>query len=101
MTQGSLTFVGGAMGVLHDALRMKARETILNGVVGKLALQLGPLGAGVRAAHIWSERNITCVALSRLRQGADPELPLLREASRVKRKQNPRKLLDSLLNSHF
>ena len=49
--------------------------------------------------HIWSERNKTCDALSRLRQGAHPELPLLREAVRVKRTLTPRKLLDSILHS--
>ena len=69
MTQGSLTFVGVARGVLHDALRLRTREPSLNGVIGELALQLAQLGADVRAAHIWSECNITCDALSRLRQG--------------------------------
>ena len=98
-TQGSLTFVGDAIGVLKDALWMRARVPILNGAFGELALQLAPWGANVRAAHIWSERNNTCDALNRLRQGPDPELALLREATRVKRKQTPRKLLDSLLNS--
>ena len=96
-TQGSITFVGDAMGVLLDALRMRAREPVLNAIIGELALQLAPLGADVRAAHVWSERNKTCDALSRLRQGDQPELPLLREAVRVKRPLTPRKLLDSLL----
>ena len=31
-SQGTLTFIGDALGVLHDALRFDAREPILNGL---------------------------------------------------------------------
>ena len=96
--QGSLTFVGDALGILQDALKLRAKEPVLNGIMGELALQLAPLGADTRAAHIWSERNSTCDALSRLQQDQQVELPLLRNAKRVRRKPTPRSLLDSILS---
>ena len=46
--QGSLTIVGDALGVLHDALKLKAKEAILNGLMGEIALLLAPLGADIR-----------------------------------------------------
>ena len=84
---------GRAAGRVENA----STEPVLNAIIGELALQLAPLGADVRAAHVWSERNKTCDALSRLRHGEQPKLPLLREAVRVRRPLTPRKLLDSLL----
>ena len=97
-TQGSLTFVGDALGILQDALELRAREPILNGIMGELALQLAPLGSDTRAAHIWSGRNSTGDALSRLQQGAQVELPLLSGANRVRRKPMPGSLQDSILS---
>ena len=96
--QGSLTFVGDALGILQDALKLRAKEPLLNGIMGELALQLAPLGSDTRAAHIWSERNSTCDALSRLQQGAQVDLPLLSGANRMRRKPTPRSLLDSILS---
>ena len=100
-SQGALTFVGDAMGVLPDALRLKTREPILNGIIGELALQLAPMGADIRAAHIWSERNVTCDALSRLQQGDAPDLPLLREAIAPSRTLLPRQLGSQLLPEYY
>ena len=84
------------MGVLYDALRFKAREATLNCLVGELALQLAPLGADIRAAHIWSERNQICDALSRLQDDSEPDAPQLRGAQRVRRRPTPRRLLDTM-----
>ena len=74
-SQGTLTFVGDALGVLHDALRFKAREPVLNGIISEMALEIAPFRADLRAAHVWSERNSLCDALSRLTAGGQLEHP--------------------------
>ena len=83
------------MGVLEDALRMRSKEKVLNCMMGEIALLLAPTGSDIRAAHVWSERNTTCDALSRLEQGKLPKLPSLRDAQRVTRRATPRCLLDA------
>ena len=64
-TQGLLTFVGNALGVLHDALKLKAHEPVLNGIMGELALLLAPsartsgqLTCGPSATHLRRPQSI-------------------------------------------
>ena len=95
-TQGPLTSVGGAMGVLQDAIRYRSREPIFNGMMGEIALLLAPSVADIRAAHIWSERNTICNALRRIRMESNVKLPALSHAQCVKRKPTPHNILDSV-----
>ena len=92
----AFTFIGDALGVLHDALRFKAREPILNGIMGERALQIAPFAADLRAAHVWSERNSLCDALSRLRIGQHPTQARLQQDQRGPRVPIPRRLLESI-----
>ena len=62
--QGSLTIVGDALGVLHDAAKLKSKDPVLNAIRGEIALSIAPLGADICTAHIWTQRNATCDALS-------------------------------------
>ena len=64
--QGRLAFRGDALGVLHDMLRYRAKDLVLNDHAGALALLVAPIGLDTRAAHIWSERNVVCDKLSRI-----------------------------------
>ena len=95
-SQGAVNVLGDALGILHNAMRFKAKHPVLNAVAGELATLVAPLGLDIRAAHIWSERNTICDELSRLQQGAPAQHPALCAACRVKRKPTPRKLLQTL-----
>ena len=64
--QGRLAFRGDALGILFDMLRYRAKDSMLNDLAGALALLVAPVGLDIRAAHIWSERNLTCDKLSRI-----------------------------------
>ncbi len=66
VAQGRLVVTGDAMGVLQDAVKFRARDPLLNLIMGELALLIAPLGHELEAAHVWSERNVTCDALSRM-----------------------------------
>ena len=65
-----MAIVGDALGVLHDVVKFRAREPILNEIIGEAALQLAPLGLDVRAAHVWTQRNKICDVLGRMREKA-------------------------------
>ena len=74
--------LGDALGFLHDRLRMRARDPVLNDIAAELALALAPLGFDIRAAHFWSEQNKVCDRLSRLEQGEQHGLVQLSKAAR-------------------
>ena len=75
--------LGDALGVLYDVLRLKARDPVLNAMAADMALILAPLSLDVRAAHIWTQRNCVCDALSRL-EGDDLSRPaILKDAART------------------
>ena len=74
------------------ALRMRARDPILNMVIGEMALILAPMGLETRLAHLWSERNKACDAISRA-SIAEPCLPEPANARRVQRSANECTLL--------
>ena len=65
-TQGKLAVLGDALGVLYDVLRLKARDPVLNAMAADMALILAPMSLDVRVAHVWTQRNSICDALSRL-----------------------------------
>ena len=82
---GSLSVMGDALGVLHDAQNIRAADPILNLIMAELALVIAPMGHELRAIHLWTQRNTTCDALSRLT--ASKELPeSLKSVRRVKRR---------------
>ena len=85
-SSGSLAIMGDALGVLHDAQKFRARDSVLNAVMAELALIIAPMGHDLRAIHLWTQRNETCDALSRLTEGAAmPEvLSRARQMSRPK-----------------
>ena len=70
--QGRLAIVGDALGVLHDAIRLKAKDSVLNSIMCELALVLAPTGQSLQGAHIWSERNSICDDLSRITENGKP-----------------------------
>ena len=74
--QGRLAIIGDALGVLHDALKLKARMSVLNAIMCELALLLAPTGQSVQGAHVWSERNSVCDDLSRTTDSAAPPTSL-------------------------
>ena len=82
--QGNLAVLGDALGVLHDVVKLKARDRILNAVAGEMALVLAPISLDIRAAHLWTQRNAVCDALSRLAAGQEHDLPALKGAIRVR-----------------
>ena len=93
-SQGSLAIIGNALGILHDAIKLKAKDPALNLIVGELALLIAPFGLDIRAAHVWSERNKVCDTLSRLpTEATTPDLPELKAATRTKVKRAPGVLL--------
>ena len=65
--------MGDALGVLHDARKFRPKDPILNKVMAEMAVLIAPLGLELRAIHLWTQRNKTCDALSRLKQNG--ELP--------------------------
>ena len=84
-TQGHLAVLGDALGVLHDVVKLKAHDKILNALAGEMALILAPISLDIRAAHLWTQRNVVCDALSRLSAGEAHDLPALKGATRVSR----------------
>ena len=58
--------MGDALGVVYDALKLRASDWILNVLMGELALVLAPTGQHLTGAHVWSERNETRDKLSRM-----------------------------------
>ena len=97
--QGALHIRGDALGVLQSMLRFRAKDPVLNAIAGELAYLIAPIGLDLRAAHIWSEKNVICDHLSRLSPGEQPNMPELSEAVRVKRQPVPRFLLESLVEN--
>ena len=65
---GTLAVMGDALGVLHDARKFRAKDPVLNELMAELALLIAPMGQELQAIHIWTQRNETCDALSRLGQ---------------------------------
>ena len=94
--QGALHVRGDALGVLYNMLRFKSKDPGLNAIAGELAHLVAPLGLDIRAAHVWSERNVICDKLSRLEDGETCELPELQQAIRVKRLPTPQFWLRNL-----
>ena len=75
-------FRGDAQGVLQGVIARRAKQPVLNAIIGEIQLLLGRSTLGLQAAHIWAERNEMADALSRLGQGA--ALPTaLRERGRA------------------
>ena len=75
---GSLAVMGDALGVLHDARKFRAKDAVLNSIMAELALIIAPMGHDLRAVHLWTQRNETCDALSRLSDGAKiPEVLIM------------------------
>ena len=65
VTEGRVTVCGDALGVLHDAVKLRARDKRLNNIMAELALTIAPYGLELAALHIWSEWNDVCDELSR------------------------------------
>ena len=84
--QGRLAVVGDALGVLHDAMTLRAKDAVLNELMGDIALILAPTGQSLQGAHVWSERNTVCDALSRM-TGSDAPPQSLRETPRTTRSE--------------
>ena len=75
-SRGKLAFMGDALGVLHDARTLKVHARLLNEMIAELALAVAPMGQDIRTVHLWTQRNTTCDALSRLAEGRElPESP--------------------------
>ena len=96
--QGALHIRGDALGVLQSMLRFKAKDPVLNAIAGELAYLIAPIGLDLRAAHIWSERNVVCDYLSRLPPGERPLRKELAGAVYATRKPPPGFLLECLVN---
>ena len=93
--QGALHVRGDALGILHNMMRFRAKDPVLNAIAGELAYLRAPLGLDIRAAHTWFERNTIGDQLSRLRDDEAASLPELSGAARVKRRSIPNILLSS------
>ena len=77
-----LHFRGDAQGVLQGVIARRAKQPVLNAIIGEIQLLLGRSTHDLQATHIWAERNEMADALSRLGQGA--ALPqFLRESGRA------------------
>ena len=71
-SEGKLVIIGDALGILHDALKLRAKDTVLNSLLADSALILAPMGLHISGAHLWSQRNKICDALSRMKRGSQP-----------------------------
>ena len=91
-TNGGFAIIGDALGVVYDALKLRASDRVLNSVMGELALVLAPMGKHLSGAHVWSERNTTCDKLSRMTE-ADEVPAELRSVTRTKRRPPEFKVL--------
>ena len=86
--EGGLIVVSDALGVLHDALKLKAKDATLNALFADTALILAPMGLQIGGAHLWSQRNVVCDALSRIDGTSNLPEPLRAAMkTRVKRPQ--------------
>ena len=72
--QGRIAILGDALGILYDVVKFRARDTVLNNIAGEIALILAPTGNDLRAAHLWTQRNVVCDGLSRLGRGEQPDI---------------------------
>ena len=88
--------LGDARRVLHDVVKLKARDAVLNALAGEMALILAPLCLDVRAAHLWTPRNLVCDALSRLDANQETVLPVLSGALKVSRRMPTGQILRSV-----
>ena len=86
--QGRLAIVGDALGMLHDALKLRAKDPVLNSIMCELALVLAPTGQSIQGAHIWSERNSICDELSRMTEGTLPPRSLASTTRTLRRTMN-------------
>ena len=86
-SEGRLLFLGDAYGVLQDAVKFRAKDRILNELMGEIALTLAPLGHTADAAHIWSECNKACDRLSRLKAEEPPPEELGNKNKKMSREQ--------------
>ena len=82
--QGRLAIRGDALGILHDVLKLKAREPKLNALAHQMAYILAPVGLDVRLAHVWTEHKTVCDTLSRCTAASELDLPQLSEATRMR-----------------
>ena len=82
-TRQAALIIGDALGVLHDAILLKAHDPILNLIMSKIALVIAPSSGDICAAHLWTERNTACDELSRLQLGAAPTAGALHNAKRL------------------
>ena len=85
--QGKPLIIGDALDVLHDALRLRARDSILNSRMSEVALVLAPTGGDICAAHLWTERNTVCDELSRLQPNRRATAGALRDAKILSKPQ--------------
>ena len=69
-SRGTLRVVGDALGVLQGAVKIKAKDGIINAIFMELALLFAPVGAELSAVHIWSEDNVLADVHSPLDEGA-------------------------------
>ena len=64
-TESQLAFCGDVMAVLMDAMKFRARESMLNKIAAELALTVAPFGFELSTVHAWSMHNSFCDWLSR------------------------------------
>jgi hypothetical protein len=74
-SKGTLRIIGDALGIMHNAVRFKSKDAVINLMCMEVALVFAPRGAELEAVHLWSEHNDVADALSRRREGAP--LPVL------------------------
>ena len=55
---------------MHNAVRFKSKDAIINLMCMEMALLFAPVGAELEAVHLWSEHNDLADALSRRQEGA-------------------------------
>ena len=84
---GGLAIVGDALGVVYDALKLRSADSQLNAIMGEIALILAPMGKHLTGAHMWSERNATCDALSRMTNTS--QLPTELRTARLTKRRRP------------
>jgi hypothetical protein len=71
--ESQLVFCGDALGILADALKLRAKEPVLNRIMAELALAIAPFGFETSTVHVWSCHNDVCDQLSRAE--ADSSVP--------------------------
>ena len=57
--------------MLRRHIATKAKSVIVNSLIKEVALHLAPLGLDVQGLHIWSEKNESADALSRVANGGE------------------------------